>query len=170
MIRGSPLPFRVGIVFTCVLLLGAQAYCGQGRAVVTRFPLTSCPDTSFSLPRRFEKLPNRYRAVENQGYICSNFTVYESDPAAPPLAFGARLNPGPSCSLELGFTYIFRRDDEARALQYEVESQRAIDSLALLILQGTEVGPIVSSARTQRIDAEQVDAWCADSTPAAGRQ
>lgn len=175
--------YAVAVAVSAALMLQATS-CGESEIAVHRYELSGCPHTSFSLPRLVLEPPYELasgrrhwsRTPEIHPAMCRGFTYYEVDApgrgafrrGATPAPWGVdvRLNRGPSCSLDVAYGYLLplqkERQAEARRW-FDRELGGKVDTVARLVLRGSNVTPIVPASQIERVRRKELEAWCARS-------
>ena len=145
------------------LVLGSlllQVDCGSSAYVMHRYELPMCPEVAFTFPRSARHGPYRLVAVSTTAR-CAGLTTYEltrANRGGLLMTPTVRLNRGRRCSLDVVY------GDLPEADRAE-ELARTADTVAGILLKGSNVAPVLPAAMTERLQSfRELEEWCAQKT------
>lgn len=161
-------------VFAAALILQTHPHCLGAKTEFTyhRFELTSCPDTTFSLPRELISAPYVLSSRRSPGAsaspaICSAFQPYwlrEQGQDGRLFSTEVRVNRQPTCSLDIGWADT-RPRGRARS-EHSEQVSSLVDTIARRLMRNSNLEPRVAAPSVHRFHSS-ADARrsCAQAAP-----
>lgn len=148
------------------LILSTPPDCaGKTEYVIQHFELSSCPDTTFVLPKSVERdqydlSSERSHLTSAPSPVCPGFTHYSLrengvTPGYPGWGLDVRLNRRNVCSLDIAYL-------DAPNSERSGQFTKAAEVAAELVMFPTSVSPTIPASRTERVRAyaDDMRKWC----------
>jgi hypothetical protein len=155
------------------------------RAEVDRFSLSRCPDSAWTLPKEVKQGQYTLRGSKRKRALSfaldtycprpNDFLAYlgtAKDEWDDPLVFDARLNRGPSCTLDIVHHYLVplhATPEQARAASrgaYLDQRRRYLSLVSRLLVEKSGAAPSPQPAAVAQFDQGALRAWCGTATSA----
>jgi hypothetical protein len=151
-----------------VILLQAQD-CGEAVTVIQHYDSETCALSS--VPASVDRPPYRVSSHVPEVYShprCPGFTVYglRDRDTKEQMFFDVRLNRGPSCGIDVGYSYISHNEYDNEQMEKRVTPLAEV--MAALLLQDADAPPRLSASKTQRFSTfRTLRDWCVRTNSAA---